>query len=295
MSLAFFVQRFIGRHVDESASFTATQVLWRTVAIGLLASVGTAVLPLPASIVGAVTKNTVWQGVAYAAELAIITAIAVPVLITQWRLPETSHPPLRGGLSRRHGIPLGDRAPRILVGRRWDYPKGRSHRQPLVRNRLLRRRRAIDRRRQRRFAPRTAPIRGVGRCQHRSGLNEWTLARRPTNCNLAEPDPTQPITNWQAALGDRNRRDRPPSCPSGGEVDVNPAAQALAGPYSDAPATAAAATATPVGQCISLCNREPRVQRTATAQSVAVGASAMVQSRLAAPGPAGRWAAGRGC
>jgi uncharacterized membrane protein YidH (DUF202 family) len=60
-------------------------VLWRTVAIGLLASVGTAILPLPASIVGAVTKSTTWQGVAYAAELAIITAIAVPVLITQWR------------------------------------------------------------------------------------------------------------------------------------------------------------------------------------------------------------------
>ena len=85
MSLAFFVQRFIGRHVDEDASFTATQVLWRTVAIGLLASIGTAILPLPASIVGAVTKSTVWQGVGYAAELAIITAIAVPVLIRQWR------------------------------------------------------------------------------------------------------------------------------------------------------------------------------------------------------------------
>jgi hypothetical protein len=84
MSLAFFVQCFVGRHVDEGASFTATQVLWRTVAIGLLASVGTAILPLPASIVGAVTKSTVWQGIAYAAELAMITAIAVPVLITQW-------------------------------------------------------------------------------------------------------------------------------------------------------------------------------------------------------------------
>lgn len=85
MSLAFCVQRFIGRHVDEGASFTATQVLWRTVAIGLLASVGTAILPLPASIVGAVTRSAVWQGVAYAAELAIITAIAVPVLVAQWR------------------------------------------------------------------------------------------------------------------------------------------------------------------------------------------------------------------
>jgi hypothetical protein len=60
-------------------------VLWRTVAIGLLASVGTAILPLPASIVGAVTRSAVWQGVAYTAELAIITAIAVPVLVAQWR------------------------------------------------------------------------------------------------------------------------------------------------------------------------------------------------------------------
>ena len=84
-SLAFFVQLFIGRRVDERGSFTGAQVLWRTIAIGLLASVGTAILPLPASIVGAVTKSTAWQGVAYAAELAIITAIAVPVLITQSR------------------------------------------------------------------------------------------------------------------------------------------------------------------------------------------------------------------
>jgi hypothetical protein len=66
---------------------------------------------------------------------------------------------------------------------------------------------------------------------------------------LAEPDPTQPIPNWQAALGGRNRRDRPSSCPSGGAVDVNPAAQALQGPCLDGPATAAAA-AGPAGQCI---------------------------------------------
>jgi hypothetical protein len=71
-------------------------------------------------------------------------------------------------------------------------------------------------------------------------------------------------------------------------VVVNMAAKVLAGQCSGAPATAAAA-AGPASQCTSLRNREPPGRRTGMAQSVAVGTSAMVQSRLAAPGLAGRW------
>jgi hypothetical protein len=50
MSLAFFVQLLIGRHVDDGRIFSGIQVLWRTIAVGILASLGTAVLPLPATI-----------------------------------------------------------------------------------------------------------------------------------------------------------------------------------------------------------------------------------------------------
>ena len=84
-SLALFVQLLVGRQVDRGRAFSGAQVLWRTIAVGVLASAGTAVLPMPASIVGALFHNTTMTGLTYIAELAIITAIAVPVLITQWR------------------------------------------------------------------------------------------------------------------------------------------------------------------------------------------------------------------
>jgi hypothetical protein len=84
MSLALCVQFFVGRHVDAGSRFTGGQVVWRTVAVGLLASLGTGVLPLPATLIGAATDTTV-QGFVYAAELVVITAVAVPVLFTQWR------------------------------------------------------------------------------------------------------------------------------------------------------------------------------------------------------------------
>lgn len=85
MSLAFFVQLFVGRHVDAGRRFSGPQVLWRTVAIGLLASLGTAILPLPATVTQAVTGSVTATGVAYALELIVITAVAVPVLVLQWR------------------------------------------------------------------------------------------------------------------------------------------------------------------------------------------------------------------
>lgn len=83
-SLAFCVQLFVGRHVDQGRRFSGPQVLWRTIVIGVLASLGTGILPLPATLLGAATDGKL-MGIAYAAELLVIVAIAVPVLVMQWR------------------------------------------------------------------------------------------------------------------------------------------------------------------------------------------------------------------
>jgi hypothetical protein len=85
MSLAFFVQLLIGRHVDDGRTFSGIQVLWRTVAVGILATLGTAVLPLPATIGRYLSGSDTVSGVIYAAELLLVAAVAVPALITQWR------------------------------------------------------------------------------------------------------------------------------------------------------------------------------------------------------------------
>ncbi|GJO58057.1 hypothetical protein NJB1604_51680 [Mycobacterium marinum] len=85
MSLALFVQLFVGRHVDEGKTFSAVQLLWRTIAVGVLASIGTAVLPLPATIAGALSHSTTIAGFIYGAELALATVIALVVMSNQWR------------------------------------------------------------------------------------------------------------------------------------------------------------------------------------------------------------------
>ncbi|WP_078313023.1 MULTISPECIES: hypothetical protein [unclassified Mycobacterium] len=84
MSLAFCAQLFVGRHVDERKSFTGGQIIWRTVVIGVLASIGTAVLPMPATIAGAISGSTAVVGVVYALELIALVAVAAPALIKQW-------------------------------------------------------------------------------------------------------------------------------------------------------------------------------------------------------------------
>jgi hypothetical protein len=100
MSLALCVQLFVGRHVDRGERFTGVQVLWRTIVVGVLASIGTAILPLPATLIGALT-NTTLMGIVYAAELVAITLVAIPVLFGQWRR-------LRSGAvtAERHVSPL---------------------------------------------------------------------------------------------------------------------------------------------------------------------------------------------
>ncbi|MGW4367292.1 hypothetical protein ACWEKT_16755 [Nocardia takedensis] len=82
MSLALCVQYFVGRHVDAGTRFTGGQLVGRTVVIGLLASVGTFVLPLPATVLG-IAGDTI-RGVVYAAELLVVSVVAVVLLWRQW-------------------------------------------------------------------------------------------------------------------------------------------------------------------------------------------------------------------
>ncbi|WP_067650947.1 DUF7802 domain-containing protein [Nocardia harenae] len=82
MSLALCVQFFVGRQVDAGVEFTGLQLVRRTVVIGLLASVGTFVLPLPATVIG-VGSDTV-RGIVYAAELVVLAVVAVVLLCRRW-------------------------------------------------------------------------------------------------------------------------------------------------------------------------------------------------------------------
>ncbi|MFD6860734.1 hypothetical protein ACFWCF_25775 [Rhodococcus sp. NPDC060090] len=82
MSLALCTQFFVGRHVDRGESFSGLQLVWRTVVIGILASVGTFVLPMPATVLG--MGSTTVRGIMYALELAVLCVVAVWVLARQW-------------------------------------------------------------------------------------------------------------------------------------------------------------------------------------------------------------------
>ncbi len=82
MSLALCVQFFVGRHVDAGREFSGLQLVWRTVVVGLTASVGVFVLPLPATVFG-MGSDTV-RGFLYAAELVAVAVVAVLVLTRQW-------------------------------------------------------------------------------------------------------------------------------------------------------------------------------------------------------------------
>lgn len=83
MSLAFCVQYFVGRQVDAGRHFGGGELVWRTLVIGLLASVGTFLLPLPATVIG-LTGDTV-RGVVYALELLALSVVAVVALVRRWR------------------------------------------------------------------------------------------------------------------------------------------------------------------------------------------------------------------
>lgn len=82
MSLAFCVYWFVGRRVDGGERFTGLQLVWRTVVIGLLASLGTFILPLPATVLGA--GSTTVRGIIYALELIVLTLAAIALMYRQW-------------------------------------------------------------------------------------------------------------------------------------------------------------------------------------------------------------------
>ena len=104
MSLALCVQFFVGRHVDQGRTFSGSQIVVRTIVIGVLASIGTAILPLPATAAAGISGSTTVGGVVYALELVAITVVAVPAMFAQWRRRRTETPSAPGG---SHRIILG--------------------------------------------------------------------------------------------------------------------------------------------------------------------------------------------
>ncbi|MGF6882471.1 hypothetical protein ABIA39_001413 [Nocardia sp. GAS34] len=82
MSLAFCVQWFVGRAVDGGRHFSGLQLVWRTMVIGVLASLGTFILPLPATVFG--MESTTVRGFLYAVELVVLTLVAITILVRQW-------------------------------------------------------------------------------------------------------------------------------------------------------------------------------------------------------------------
>ncbi|MFE3192631.1 hypothetical protein ACFXHA_26730 [Nocardia sp. NPDC059240] len=82
MSLAYCVYRFVGKRVDAGEQLPGLELVWRTVVIGLLASLGTFILPLPATVLG--MAGTTVRGIVYALELVVVAVVAIPALYRQW-------------------------------------------------------------------------------------------------------------------------------------------------------------------------------------------------------------------
>ncbi|MGW4090192.1 hypothetical protein [Nocardia sp. NPDC004750] len=105
MSLAFCVQSFVGRHVDQGRIFSGEQLVGRTIVIGILASLGTAVLPIPATVFG--MGSTTVRGVLYAAELIVLSIAAVVILSRQWlrlRRGDSDAAPYTNDFVRIYGV-----------------------------------------------------------------------------------------------------------------------------------------------------------------------------------------------
>ncbi|WP_040792266.1 hypothetical protein [Nocardia paucivorans] len=105
MSLALCVQWFVGRHIDRGRGFSGIELLWRTIMIGLLASTGTFVLPIPATVLG--MGSTVVRGVTYALELIAVSVVAIMILFRQWsrlRREPVEDPEYTSEFARRYGV-----------------------------------------------------------------------------------------------------------------------------------------------------------------------------------------------
>jgi hypothetical protein len=85
-------QLLVGRKVQRGKRFRTGALVWRTLAVGALVPAGVVVLSIPSSMFGGTAPNTTAQGIVYAVELSIVTAIAAPVLLHQWRRARTGSP-----------------------------------------------------------------------------------------------------------------------------------------------------------------------------------------------------------
>lgn len=65
-------------------------LVWRTALAGALVPAGLAILSIPTSLFGGRHPNSTAQGVIFSTELAVIAAIALPVLVRQWRAGSAS-------------------------------------------------------------------------------------------------------------------------------------------------------------------------------------------------------------
>jgi hypothetical protein len=85
-------QLLVGRKVQRGSNVGAAALVWRTLAVGALVPAGVVVLSIPSSMFGGAAPNTTAQGIVYAVELSIVTAIAAPVLLRQWQRTRTGSP-----------------------------------------------------------------------------------------------------------------------------------------------------------------------------------------------------------
>ncbi|MGB3773541.1 MAG: hypothetical protein WBF79_14675 [Rhodococcus sp. (in: high G+C Gram-positive bacteria)] len=91
MSLALCAQYLVGRPVESGRTFTGAGLVLRIAAVGIAASIGTAVLPLPATLGGYLSGSTTVGGAVYVAELAVMSMVAVPVLMVEWSRLRRTH------------------------------------------------------------------------------------------------------------------------------------------------------------------------------------------------------------
>ncbi|MCV7412664.1 hypothetical protein AWC05_18755 [Mycobacterium florentinum] len=93
--LTLLVMLLVGRKVANGTRMSAASLLWRTVAAGLLVTVGLALLSIPSSIFGGSHPNTTAQAVVFVVELAAFAVFAIPALIGARRRGEADDKPNR--------------------------------------------------------------------------------------------------------------------------------------------------------------------------------------------------------
>jgi hypothetical protein len=81
--VTLLVMLLVGRKSGTSAP-AGWALGWRTALAGVLVPLGLVILSIPTSLFGGDKPNTTAQAAVFAAELVIVAAIAVPVLVRQW-------------------------------------------------------------------------------------------------------------------------------------------------------------------------------------------------------------------